>query len=176
MKNILFQTLVYQYPVLDWENKKSKILKYIKDENFIDNEFFLTDRKLSSNSYLDKFAEIFKDELEIFRLDINSPSMFLTDVWSAKYEIGDFHPIHNHSSSGYSGVLYVHHNEEEHSGTYFVNPQTNPITDLTEYSSPTVHEGAIIMVPSSILHFTYPNKSNLIRQIIGFDLKFKEVK
>lgn len=176
MKNIMFQTLVYQYAASDWLNKKSEILNFIKDENFIRNDSFLTDRKLSKNSYLNEFAEIFSEELEMFRNELGVSEMFLTDVWSAKYETGDYHPVHTHSSAGYSGVLYLHYNEDEHTGTYFVNSQTNPITDLTDYSLPHTHEGGIVIVPSHVFHFTYPNKSSSIRQIIGFDIKFKEPK
>lgn len=173
MKNIMFQTLVYQYAVSDWENKKEKISNFIKDENFIRNESFLSDRKLSANSYLDQFADIFSTELEMFRKEIGIAEMFLTNVWSAKYEKGDFHPVHTHSSTGYSGILYLEYNEDVHTGTYFVNPQTNPLTDLTDYSLPNIHEGAMVIVPSNVLHFTFPNNSTSIRQILGFDIKFK---
>ena len=68
---------------------------------------------------------------------------------------------------------YLEYDEDEHTGTYFVNPVTDPITDLTNYSLPNVHEGAIVIVPSNVLHFTYPNKSNKIRIVMGFDIKFE---
>ena len=170
----MFQTLVYQYAVTDWEIKKSKILNLIKEDNFVRNDSFLTDRELSAHSYLNSFKDIFSHELEMFKHELGVAEMFLTNVWSAKYETGDFHPIHTHSSTGFSGVLYLNYDEDEHTGTYFVNSQTNPVTDLTDYSLPNVHEGAMVIVPSSVLHFTFPNKSLLTRQIIGFDIKFEK--
>jgi hypothetical protein len=173
MKNTMFETLIYQYPVKNWESKKFEIKKYILEENFIRNESFFTDRKLANNSYLDEFLNIFKDELEEFKKDINVNELILTNVWAVKYLTGDFHPIHTHSSTGYSGILYLDYDEDEHTGTYFVNSQTDPITDLTNYSLPVVHEGQLSIAPSSILHFTWPNYSLKTRQVIGFDLKFK---
>jgi len=175
MKNTMFNTLIYQYPVENWLSKKSEIKKYIFEENFIRNEYFFTDRKPANNNYLNEFSTIFKDDLEKFKNDIAVNEMILTNVWAVKYFTGDFHPVHTHSSNGYSGILYLDYDEDEHTGTYFVNSQTDPITDLTYYSVPTAHEGQMLIAPSSVLHFTYPNISSKIRQVIGFDLKFKNV-
>jgi quercetin dioxygenase-like cupin family protein len=172
MKNPMFQTVVYQYAVAGWEEKKQSLLSLIDHSKFEDNGSFKTDRTAVNNSYLNNFVEIIQQELEMFRTELNTPELFITDVWSVKYETGDFHPPHTHSSSGYSGVLYLEYDENEHTGTYFVDSLTDPITDLTNYSLPTVHEGAVVIVPSNVLHFTYPNKSKKIRIIIGFDVKF----
>jgi hypothetical protein len=175
MKNTMFQIMVYQYPVSNWDDKKQQIKKFINDENFVRSETFFSDRKISNNSYLKQFSEIFSEELLSFKTELGfNDVMTLTNVWSVKYQKGDFHSVHNHSSTGYSGVLYLEYDEDAHTGTYFVNPQTNPITDLTDYSIPAVHEGSITIVPSNILHFTFPNKSSQIRQIIGFDMKFSK--
>lgn len=173
MKNIMFQTQVYQYAVDDWGEKKQRLLALIDDTKFQYNTSFYTDRKASNNSYLNNFVDIIQQELEMFRTEIDTSELFITNVWSVKYNTGDFHPPHTHSSSGYSGVLYLEYDETEHTGTYFVNSATDPITDLTNYSLPNVHEGAIVIVPSNVLHFTYPNTSNKIRIVIGFDLKFE---
>jgi len=173
MKTIMFETSTYQYPVKNWESKKFEIKKYILEENFTRNSSFFTDRKLANNNYLNEFLNIFKDELEEFKNDIAVNELILTNVWTVKYLVGDYHPVHTHSSTGYSGILYLDYDENEHTGTYFVNSQTDPITDLTNYSLPVVHEGQLSIAPSSILHFTFPNNSLKTRQVIGFDLKFK---
>jgi hypothetical protein len=172
MKNIMFKNFVYQYGIENWENKKEKMLKLINDSAFQRNGVFETDRKLSNNSYLTPFLEIFKKDIDDFRIELEMPNLEITNVWSVRYQQGDFHPPHTHSSSGYSGIIYLEYDESVHTGTYFVNSVTDPITDLTMYSVPTVHEGAMIIAPSNVLHFTYPNMSNKIRSIIGFDIKF----
>jgi hypothetical protein len=172
MKNTMFENLVYQYGITDWENKKNEILKFINKSNFQRDTSFETDRKLSNNSYLSAFSEIFKEEIDNFRKELEVPNLKITNVWSVNYHRGDFHPPHTHSSSGYSGIIYLDYNEDIHTGTYFVNSITDPITDLTMYSVPTVHEGALVIAPSNVLHFTYPNNSDIIRSVIGFDVKF----
>lgn len=174
MKHIMFSTLVYQYPVRDWDTKKLEIKKYIDENSFSRNESFFTDRALSNNKYLSEFSQIFKDELEQFKFDLGVPEIFLKNVWSVKYQKGDFHPVHTHSSTGYSGILYLEYDDDEHTGTYFVNSQTDPVSDLTNYSVPNVHEGQMTIVPSNVLHFTFPNNSDKIREVIGFDIKFTQ--
>jgi len=172
MKNIMFKNLVYQYGIGNWENKKEEILKLIDDSKFQRNDVFETDRQLSNNLYLTPFSEIFKEDIDNFRIELEVPTLRITNVWSVRYQQGDFHPPHTHSSTGYSGIIYLEYDESVHTGTYFVNSVTDPITDLTAYSVPTVYEGTIVIAPSNVLHFTYPNMSNKIRSIIGFDIKF----
>jgi quercetin dioxygenase-like cupin family protein len=173
MKNILFQIPVYQYSVLAWAEKKKRLVSLLNDEKFKYHDTFLSDRSQNSNEYLKDFVDIIQSELENFRLDLGLDTIFVTDVWTVKYKTGDFHAPHTHSSSGYSGVLYLDYDQEEHSGTCFVNSITNPITDLTDGARPQVREGDILLTPSNVLHFTYPNKSTKDRTIMGFDIKFK---
>jgi hypothetical protein len=173
MKNVMFQTQVYQYAVDDWEEKKHRLVELIDHTKFQYNASFYTDRKDSANRYLGKFVDIIQPQLSMFQHELGVNEVAVTDVWCVKYQTGDFHPVHTHSSRGYSGVLYLEYDEGEHTGTYFVNPVTDPVTDLTNYSLPNVHEGALVIAPSNVLHFTYPNKSKKIRLVIGFDLKFK---
>jgi len=172
MKNIMFQTQVYQYAVSNWEEKKQRLLALIDHTRFEYNECFTTDKKDSANRYLSDFVDIIKDQISIFKQELEVSTLNITDVWTVRYKTGDFHPVHTHSSSGYSGILYLEYDEQEHTGTCFVNPITDPITDLTNYSLPNVHEGAIVIAPSNVLHFTYPNMSEKTRLIMGFDLKF----
>ncbi len=174
MKNIMFQTLVYQYAVDDWEKKKHSLQSLIDHEKFHDNGSFETDRKDNNNSYRNQFVEVIQPQLSMFQQELDIKELIISNVWTVKYKTGDFHPAHTHSSSGYSGILYLEYDENEHTGTYFVDPITDPITDLTNYSLPNVHEGAIVIVPSNILHFTYPNKSKKIRIIIGFDMTINQ--
>lgn len=161
---------VYQYNVADWSEKKSKIKEFIKHGRFQRMERFYSDR--GQNYYLPEFKEIFSSELEQFRLELNVPALELLSVWCVKYQKGDWHVPHTHSSSGYSGVLYLDYDDDEHTGTYYLNPITNPITDETDIGCPYAYEGCMTIVPSNVMHFTHPNTSDKIRSIIGFDMKF----
>ena len=175
MKNAMWQTMCYQYGISDWDNKKYKIKSLLNHDDFIHNGAFSTDRSKNKNSYLNNFLDIIKPQLEMFASDIGTESLRITDVWAVKYFNGDFHPPHTHSSNGYSAILYLEYDEKEHTGTYFVNSITDHITDLTNYSLPQVFEGMIVIVPSNVLHFTYPNKSEKMRLIIGFDIKIDKI-
>jgi hypothetical protein len=64
--------------------------------------------------------------------------------------------------------------KDEHTPVVFVGPLNDPIKDTTQLNMPTIFEGDLILVPSSLIHFTYPNTSDKIRRIIGFDIKFKK--
>ena len=174
MKNALWQTMCYQYVVSDWDNKKDKIKSLLNDNYFIHNGVFSTDRS-NNNLYSNDFLEIVKTQLQMFANEVGAESLRITDVWAVKYFKGDFHPPHTHSSYGYSGILYLDYDEEEHTGTYFVNSSTDHITDLTNLSLPNVFESMIVIVPSNVLHFTYPNKSEKIRMVIGFDIKIDKM-
>ena len=175
MKNKLFGTNVYQYHVTDWETKKEKIKELLNDNNLVrgDTQWFESDRSTNNNAYVDDLVDILADDLRLFLSDIKVANVTIDTAWTVKYHKGDFHPPHTHSSSGYSGVLYLEYDDEEHTPVWFVDHVTNPITDKTNYCVPNVFEGMIVIVPSNILHFTYPNTSDKVRQIIGFDIKFK---
>ena len=176
MKNIMFKTMMYQYHANDWEEKK-KILKNLIDEDKLefqgDYKVFLSDR--GKSNYKDQFLDLFQNELSLFKSDLNYQGhISVQDVWTAKYDKNQFHPTHNHSGRGYSGILFYEYDETEHTPPWFVDPMTDPISDKTNYSIPTVYEGSIVIVPSSVLHFTFPNTSDKPRIIIGFDLTFND--
>lgn len=173
MKNTLFQIPCYHYSIQLWPEKKEKLFSLLDNEKFIYCDKFFSDRSRNSNVYLKDFTDIIQIELEHFRNEIGVNTIFITDVWTVKYKTGDFHAPHTHSSSGYSGVLYLDYDQQEHTGTCFINSITNPITDLTDGFTPQVCEGDIVLTPSNVLHFTYPNQSTKKRIIMGFDIKFK---
>jgi len=161
--------MVYQYQVSDWDAKKTNIKKYIDDNKFTRLDKFDCDK--GNNNYRKEFSEIFHNELECFASEIHVSHIDITSVWCVKYQKGDWHIPHTHSTFGFSGVLYLDYDEQLHTGTFFINQITNPITDETDISYPTVKEGTITIAPSNVLHYTQPNQSDKIRSIIGFDLK-----
>jgi hypothetical protein len=176
MKNIIFGYNLFQYPCLDWPNQKAVGLAWLEKSKFnrSDIQTFFSDRDKMPRFYLEEFVDTFKKELTIFCQDLEAASIEVTDVWFVKYEAGDWHPPHTHSSKGYSGVIYFEYDENIHTPTYFLNMITDPITDKTNYCKPIVYEGDIIIAPSNLLHFTYPNLSNKTRIILGFDMSINQ--
>ena len=174
MKINLFEIKMLKFHIIDWSIKKEKFLTLLDDNTFQRNQWqtCLSDR--SRNNYLEKFAEIFNDELSAMVNELGIAEFDLDSVWCVQYHNGDWHAPHNHSGNGYSGIIYLDFDEAEHTPVVFVGPLNDPIKDTTQLNMPTILEGDLILVPSSLIHFTYPNTSSKTRRIIGFDIKFKK--
>lgn len=157
----------------DWESKKASLGALLRDEDFERNSLaqFETDRHSNGNRYVNDFCRIFGDELNRFGMEMGLTRLRIGAIWAVRYERGDYHSVHNHRSTGYSGILYMDYDEAEHTPSIHVSPWNNPITDMTELSAPPVREGTFIFVPSSVLHYTRPNESDKLRQIIAFDME-----
>lgn len=169
----LFKTYAYQYDISNWIEKKSKLIGAIDFSKLTRNPLqnFSSDRN-SDSSYIEDFKNIFKDELEQFKQELQVTGFQVTDVWTVKYGKGDFHVPHNHSGSGFSGIIYLDFDPKEHTTTYFVNPINDPVTDQTQIMESPGAEGMMLIVPSCIMHYTIPNQSNVTRTIVSFDIKF----
>lgn len=172
MKTNLFEYPSYQYQVDDWEFKKKGLLKRINSQDFVRTNLqtFETDRRTNKKNYIHYLRELISPELNQFCQEAEV-SCSMTDAWCVRYKQGDQQTIHNHRSWGFSGILYVEYDSEVHTPTCFVVPWQDPRTDTTTLKFPSnVEEGTIVIVPSSTLHFVYPNQSKKQRTIISFDL------
>ena len=169
----LFAIPIFKYECKDWNFKKKKILRRIKNKNFKRSLFqnFNSDR--GSNDFLFKscFIETFVEELSEFAKDLKVQKIAVTDVWTVKYDVDDYQGPHNHRSYSYSGILYTEYDPKVHQPTIFVGPWNDPITDTTQLKVPqNIKEGTIIFFPSVLLHYSPQNKSTKKRTIISFDL------
>jgi hypothetical protein len=52
-----------------------------------------------------------------------------------------------------------------------VQPWNDWHTDMSQYGEVLVEEGDIVIVPSFVVHYTRPNKSDDIKRIIAWDMK-----
>ena len=97
--------------------------------------------------------------------------LVITKGWSVRFKKGDFIIIHNHASVGLSGTIYLNYNESiGHSRTIFNQPFPSYWNDHTLCNNPVIKEGALVIVPSHLEHFTLPNRSKVPKEIIGFDM------
>jgi hypothetical protein len=173
MINILYSIPYYKYTVSDWQLKKVKMQESMSHQVFSRNEvndvsFFSSDRKNYRN-YINNFLSIFDEELQEFGNELKLESFKIEDIWTVRYDKGDFHAVHNHGSCNLSGILYFDQDEQEHTSTNFVVGQDN-IKNFTQIVSPPMKEGEIIIFPSNLLHFTTPNNSDKPRRVISFDI------
>tara|TARA_B100001063_G_C16759988_1_gene555417 strand:+ start:148 stop:678 length:531 start_codon:yes stop_codon:yes gene_type:complete len=167
----MFEIPLIRVASSDWKRKKKEIRKHINYRNIKrkNNAPFLTDR-FSDNFYTNEFSQIFKDELNVFLEKIKKIELKITSMWSVSYWQGDYHPTHNHGGIGYSAILHYDHNPRLHDSAYFISPLPDPLTGDTAWRKFGANEGDFYFFPSSILHFTTPNKSPIIRRSIGFDI------
>jgi hypothetical protein len=166
----LFHIPIISIDINDWENNKNKILnvfkKYPEKKTGIQN--FYTNKNNLSTELIFNFADIFNEELQeitnFFKKDIK-----IKDVWTVTYKKGDFQPVHNHGSSGFTGIMYLDYCEDTPKTT-FVQPWNDPIIDNTVCGTiEDIHE-KIILVPSFVNHFSDPIKNNNKKRILSFDI------
>lgn len=157
----------------DWGEKKEELLDLLREGDFERRDLaqFETDRHNNRNRYIEDFCGIFGDELNRFGMEMGLAQLRIGAIWAVRYRRGDYHAVHNHRSTGYSGILYVDYDEAEHTPSIHVSPWNNPVTDMTELAAPPVREGTFVFVPSSVLHYTRPNESDKLRQIVAFDME-----
>ena len=80
---------------------------------------------------------------------------------------------HNHSSTGYCGILYLDMKPDSPKTTY-IQPWNNQEDQSTLYT-PQVKSGDIMIVPQFLMHYTTPNPINFKKRILSFDFLLEPV-
>lgn len=155
----IFKISIYQSIVNDWQQKK----KYLHGNILSTLE--------KNNLFLNKFSEIFKDDLFLISKNFDLEEYKIIDVWSISYKKYDYHQVHNHRTVGLTGIIYYEYDEIEHEPTFFISPFNDPIRDVSLiYKPQNIKSGSIIVFPSFLNHFSNPNKSDKERVIVAFDI------
>jgi|GEM_PF-2780051 len=171
MKDILFQIPYYSVSISNWKKKKAKINEVLKDYPVVKlpQQNFLTNRQQSRKKLIPKFLKIFQDDFKEFLLDVQA-DMGIKDIWSIVYKKHHDQIIHNHGSTGYSGVLYLNFNPAVHLPNTYLQPWNHAELDVSVFNRVPVQEGVMIIVPSFINHFVAANTSSSPREVIAFDM------
>jgi len=159
----------------NWTDKKQLLniiinSQQIKNEDYIKTSFFVENSE--SSEYLNKRISIlFKEELKKY---LNVSGLLQYQILSSWFEQQDqymFREIHNHGL-GINAICYLEYDSEIHTPTQFISPYNNLLNGGTEYfTPPNIKEGSIIFFPSIINHYTLPNKSDISRKIISWNMK-----
>lgn len=170
IKNI-FQIQSIKHSIENWNIKKNKFEKDIKNLKFMD-KGFITSRNVKQKINLKEiFKHNFKKELNLLEKTINN-KLNLKNVWVVHYEQYQEHVIHNHGNSGLGGVIYLNYDSSAHEPTRYLMPLNDLINETSLIYNEQVEEGDILIMPSFIHHYSSFNKSEKTRSIIGFDLEF----
>jgi hypothetical protein len=178
----MFKVPIFHLQVRNWETKKEILLEMAKtsdlivaEENFseIKTDYYKQKKDNSVGKHNNKVLEVLKEEIEIFCNYFEFNSCTITSSWFELANQGGYHGVHNHGTTGYSSVCYIDYDKSAHTPTQFVSPFHNFLTgELLQYG-PEVEEGSIIFFPSSIMHYTEPNTSEIERTILSFNIKIK---
>jgi hypothetical protein len=167
----------------NWITKKTLILQHLSEISnnislqnsvYTDYHFNIANK---IHHYPHKIKEWFYDELLSLKNELNVPYDFtVLNAWFELSNKGNYHNLHNHGKEGYSAVCYINYNPEIHHPLVFQSAFLDPITGKNiTYSPLGVIEGTIIFFPSSLDHYTIPNKSNEDRLVLSFNLRFKKL-
>ena len=172
----MFSIPFFHIRVDKWDYKKNELMKLLEQSDLEKNIDHHTDyhkqvREEWKNSNIKVISSILEDELISFSKYFSFSSIAIKSSWfevSKKYE---FHGAHSHGSTGYVAVCYLQYNIEEHKPLVFISPFKNFINGFDlHYEPKNLNEGSIIFFPSSIMHQTRINNSNLDRIVVTLNL------
>ena len=172
----LFNIPFWGIRIINFEEKKKELVKLlesypeerVKYDEMKEGEF-ATNRQTDRSGLVEQFVSIMNQELEGFSNEIKK-DFAIVEIWSVSYAQGDSQSAHNHSSMGLSGILYLDLPKDSPETTY-MQPWTDHETDTVRHIEVPIAEGVIVIVPSFVLHFSKPNKSNSKKRIISWDMK-----
>ena len=166
----VFKIEFFKIECINFKKKKKKLEKALSRYPEMSFPNFKSNRnKCSINS---EFREIFKDEFSLIRAKFNS-KILLQRVWSVVYNKGNYHVPHNHSSTGYCGILYLDMKPDSPKTTY-IQPWNNQ-EDRSVLYTPQVKPGDIVIVPQFLMHYTTPNPIKFKKRILSFDFLLEPV-
>lgn len=126
--------------------------------------------------FVNNQIEIYWKELGL----VESPGIHYS--WANKYSNGGHAIMHNHSPYFVSGCFYVYKESDDQGNIYFQNPNealmsTLPQDDEHKLSQNCIelstYTGDLILFPSWLKHGVRPNKTNIPRISIAFDVSYR---
>lgn len=118
---------------------------------------------LPPDQYTENFSETLGVDQGIF--------FKITNIWFEKSEKYGQHTPHTHGSRGFSCVLFVNYDKEEHEPTVYLNPFSSYfIGSNADWTCPEAEEGSLLCWPAPIVHYTYPNASDKDRLVLSWNM------
>lgn len=169
----LFAIPLVHIRIPDWDKKKERILKLKSDSlRYYDLENIVTDYHDNPNAYCDEVYDILKNEIKSVYKALGASDYKVDKAWIEVARKDMDHKIHNHGGEGLSCVCYVEYDSRYHTPTHFVSPFGDWNHGLTIVAAPSgIEEGSLIIFPAMLNHFTNPNKCNVERTILSFNLR-----
>jgi len=156
---------IYKHKILNWKEKKDRLIKsfYKSNPRMYGNVLTNFNMPGQYRNMLIEVNELFKNEINEF-LELLNLDLFVESAWIQEYGKNMSHGLHDHGD-GYSSVIFINFDKNEHSSTIFFDEEKN-----FSYS-PEVEEGDMIFFNSKHLHQCPYNKSDSKRMVCSFNLK-----
>tara|TARA_B100000287_G_C20306399_1_gene652013 strand:- start:46 stop:597 length:552 start_codon:yes stop_codon:yes gene_type:complete len=162
------------------DDMKQKLLELLLDypEKRNGTQRFYTNRQSDTPNFTNRFSEIISTELtelkqSIYQVLHKDIELNVKDVWSVTYENGDYQKVHNHSSTGLTGILYID-NPDDGPNLDILQPYDSWLSGKTQFLSIKFKGGSIVVFPSFLKHSTEPNTSKQMKKVIGWDMTISE--
>ena len=174
MKEILFAIPYWKFTLKDWDKKKEKIQTLLKEYPYIKHEGqnFLTNRRLSHDPaalFLEECLNLFSEPLKDFAREIKT-NLKISRAFATAYDKGQEQILHNHGKTLFSAMIYVDLDPIDHSPTVYKQPFNQFDSANVCFIKLETKEGDMIIVPSSIEHFSPVNNSSKRKTDIALDL------
>ena len=174
MKDIMFAIPYWKFVLKDWEEKKKKIHTLLEQYPCIKHEGqnFLTNRRLSHDPaalFLEECLNLFSEPLKDFAREIKT-NLKISRAFATAYDKGQEQILHNHGKTLFSAMIYVDLDPIDHSPTVYKQPFNQFDSANVCFIKLETKEGDMIIVPSSIEHFSPVNNSSKRKTVIALDL------
>ena len=173
----LFKVSLWGMHINDFQSKKEKLIKLFSglNERRDVNSRFLTSRNKRDDkwNYITSFSDIMKSEFELLGTHFKGKTISIRDIWTVRYEKGDYQNTHNHGSLGLSGIIYLDFPDGSPT-THYIQPWNDMVSDMTITASLPVKEGDMVITPQHLLHYTEPHKLDKPKRVISWDMDIRE--
>ena len=123
-----FSIPFYQTKIDNWEFKQKKLLSIYEDfaKDNMDFGEQNSDFDSSTNYHVIIETILFEDiRRAIKEISLIPGQPRVANAWFQTYDKGHTHAVHNHGAIGFSSVLYIKFDKNEHKGTQFISPFTS---------------------------------------------------
>ena len=168
----MFSVPIFHLYAADWEEKKQKLIDIASKSNFqaMKGEYCPSDYYDHKKTYWEELYPLITPEIQRFA-DRVERTFNVSRYWFERSGKGECHLPHNHGVCGFSAVMYIEYDENEHLPTHFIAPFNEFTEGLQQtYIPDHIKSGSVIFFPSSIHHYTVPSQSDKERLILSWNL------
>lgn len=169
----MFSIPIFHLYADDWENKKESLIALSKLSQYDqkEGEGCRSDYYDKEKNYWEGLDSLISPEIQRF-VDRTGENMRVQNYWFERSSKNQSHYVHNHGATGFSAIMFIDFDEDEHEATFFLSPFNEFKQGLHQtYQPRDIKSGSVLFFPSVINHFTLPNTSDSDRVILSWNME-----